>query len=242
MTDLTARKKMLDTLSDDLVYEGWDLPCKLWMVLGSNEDPYLEFVGNYNMDPNHWWMHRAEEGSVKDHVIGLVTCWESWCYPKALGDYFDQHREKGGVALQAYSAIIGPQGHPDHGNLRSMMAVFRDGEVIKVEHFDTGEKKFNAMSDHPLTGSVGDELVDYMRCVIGIHSYDPNPLHRISELFTNSAKIQSIIDTAKRENWPSVRLSAEIFKHAPEDVQQELARTMPEEVRRYLDAESHPQP
>lgn len=241
MTDLTARKKMLDTLSDDLVYEGWDLPCKLWMVLGDNDDPYLEFVGNYEMDPEHWFMHRAEEGTVKDTVIGLVTCWESWCYPKALGEHFDQHRETGRTALGAYGAIIGPQGHPDHGNLRSVMAVFRDGEVIKTEHYDTGVKTFNAMTEHPLTGAVGDQLVDHMRSVLGINTFEANPLHRISAMFSGSTEIQEILATAQREGWPSVRLSAEIYKHAPEDLKQELARTMPDDVRRYLDAESSAQ-
>lgn len=230
MTDLTARKKMLDTLSDDLVYEGWDLPCKLWMVLGEVTDPYLGFVGNYEMEPVHWFMHRAEEGAVTDNVIGLVTCWESWRYPSDLHKHLEEH--SGSPAVAAYHAIIAPDEHPDRGNLRTIMSVYRDGAILKIEHGDDNNKIFGLMENVPPTGPVGEALVDCMRSMLGINAL---PMHK---LLNANVDIESLIAQAKVEGWSPERLGAEIFKRA--ECSRARSRpmpgsTMPDGVRKYLD-------
>lgn len=233
MTDLTARQALIDILSEDLVNQGWGKPNKFWFVLGKEGDEYLEYVTSYELEPAHWMMHRAEEGAVRDYVRGLVTCFESWTYPQPLRDRLDLNE-----ISYAYRNLVPPDTHPNRCHVRSTILVTRDGEAMRCERFsETDEATHLSMDEIQPTGGTGDDLVDYMRVMLGILTLTEDPIHALSKLITDNGTSAELMERAVVEGWSTDRLAAEIFKAAPEDIQVQLADAIPPAVREIIDNE-----
>lgn len=233
---LNARQKMLDSLSTDLLNSGWDKPNLTWFMLGSDGDEYLDFIAEFTTGPAHWMMHRAEEGTLRDSVRGIVVSYESWAYPRALRDMLQEN----GVSLAAYRALIAPSDHPQREQVRTLVLVARDGEVLRCDrHSDEDETMHQEyLEEVPSTGPTGVELVDQMRILLAICAplHDPRHLrHQLASVLASSGRSDELLRTALAQQWSSDRIAAEIFKIAPAETQARLAQMLPPGARKILD-------
>lgn len=230
------RKKMLVNLAHDLFAAGWDQQSKMWFVLGASDDEYLEYVGSFDMDPGHWLMHRAEEGCLREHVQGVVLCFESWTYSKPIMKALGNNR----VSL-AYKALIPPNEHPDGCDMRTLLLTSRDGTVMRAHQFgdNPNDVKVEEMDPCPKQGTTtGDTVVDYMRTMLGVAPINGNELGHVASMAQVVAQrpdLQAMMLAAKSEEWDSDQLGAELFLNMEPDVQRAMLPTMPDDIRQALE-------
>lgn len=234
---LNARQEMLDSLCTDLLNSGWDKPNLTWFILGSDGDEYLDFIAEFVSEPAHWMLQRAEEGTLRDSVRGIVVSYESWTYPKALRDMLHENQalQEDGVSL-AYRSLVAPSDHPQREQVRTIVLVARDGEVLRCDRYSDQDETLH--HGHPegvaLTGPTGADLVDQMRTLLGINS--PHDLkHQLARMLASSGQADELLRTAAAQQWSLARMAAEIFKAAPAEMQARLAEMLPPEVKELLD-------
>lgn len=225
-TTLSARQQILDVLSGDLNAQGWGQPNKLWFVKGEVGDEWLQYVDSFDGAPENKLVKVISEGDPAEDVTGLVIATEGWTYPPSLMATFRSEQ-----ALRAFWRLSPPDKHPQRVELRQILFVHRDGEVINlmVHNSPDIEKKW-AHLDSNTECPTGDRTIDAARGLLGINDAIVNRI-RQSDTFEPIQKIAGVIQAAISGEIGTDEATLGIFNSMPEDVKVEMVKTMPSELK-----------
>lgn len=237
-TTLTARQKILGVLSGDLDAQGWNQPNKLWFVKGEVGDEWLEFVETFSGAPENHLVGLIAKGDKPDDVTGMVIATEGWTYPPSLMATFKSEQ-----ALRAFWRLSPPDKHPQRVELRQLLAVHQDGEVINlIVHNAADIEDRWAQLDVAAKSPTGDRTIDAARGYLGlndaivarIRDTAANPLDLIN-------KLAGVIQQTVKGEIGTDEATLSIFNSMPEEVRVEMVAGMPDQLkdvlRRLLPAE-----
>lgn len=238
-TALTPRQRLIDTLCDDLNVQGWDQKNKLWFVKGDTGDEWFEFAGEFGGAPeNHLVDLIAKEEAKDEDVTGVVVSSEGWAYPKKLADTF-----KNESALRSYWRLVPPSEHPEKVEIRHLLFVSRDGEVVGLtSRRDTDRTKEWATLTAEQACPTGDRTVDAARALLGVNDMLKQRVLSTIKKPTTSAigtvpglgQIQDMLGTLQdvlegRLTPPQATLR--MFYAMPEEQRMQLLADMPDIVK-----------
>lgn len=238
-TDITLskRQRLVDTLCGDLNAQGWDQKNKLWFVKGDVEDEWLEFVGEFDGAPENHIVDLIAAKTSHPEVTGVVVSTEGWAYPKALADTFKTEAQ-----LRSYWRLVPPSEHKERVEIRHVLLVSVDGEVIGLtarHDFDETKEWASLTADQKCpTGDrtvdaarallgLNDELVERVRASFGSASDDDSPLSTLTQLKKVLDTMKDVMDGKMTSREASVAL----FHAMPEEARIQMIRDMPEQIK-----------
>lgn len=228
---LTPRQRLLDVLCRDLDAEGWDQNYKVWLVRGTADDEYLEYLADFRDEPEGFFAVMALDQTVGDDATGLVLATEGWSYPPQLRDSF-----KSAEAFRAYWAVAPPMNHPERIETRHLILVSADGAVEGLlDYRDDTASEWSHMDLEPNAIS-GNATIDLMRGALGCNEPVIGALRAIND--TVIKPIQAAADklTEAGEPWDVHRISYEFLKALPHHVRVQTVAALPPEIRAQIDA------
>lgn len=246
-TALTPRQRLIDTLCNDLNFQGWDQPNKMWYVKGDVSDEWLEFAGQFSGAPENHLVDTIAKNAGTEGVTGVVVSSEGWAYPKKLAESF-----KSESALRAYWRLTPPSDHPEKVEIRHLLLVSQDGEVIGLTaHHDAEGTKQWARLDASTPCPTGDRVVDAGRALLGLNdALKQRVLSAQSggqNISGDIAELRSILDAMKSVidgNMTTPEATLKLFYSVPEDVRRQMISQMPEflkdEMRKLLPPDEAP--
>lgn len=161
---LTQRQQIVDSLSDDLTALGWNQKNKFWWVRGETGDEWFEYGGEFTGAPEKHLLQLIQNDQGRpEGSTGVVIATEGWAYPQTLTDSLTSE-----AALRAYWRLMPPSEHPDKVELRQLLLVSADGEVLGLTTKNDSGKEWARIGPETVS-PVGDAVVDSARALFGLH-------------------------------------------------------------------------
>jgi hypothetical protein len=181
----TKLEEVVKRLALDLDEEGWDQPARLYLVVGSLEDPMLVLLG-IQAEGHPYDLLEAlppvPRELVARGVLGLALAMESWVLRPTdemreevhatATRIYEEESARGVVpvdlTLEAwleaswdhYRHGIPPSQHPDRREARLVHMRTLDGRTLVVMHYRDGEELLldSASEDHGVSGRMEEQL------------------------------------------------------------------------------------
>lgn len=226
--ELTARQRLVDTLSGDLLAGPWDQPSKLWFLKGEAGDEWLEYAGEFNSSPENRLLDIVLDDSLPADATGILVATEGWDYPRQLSASL---KAKGDDALKAYWALYPPSEHPKRVSTRNLVLACNDGDVIGLtKREDVVEEASWAKLDASTPCPTGNRLIDTARALLGQY---PDLLDKLNQTDGLRAikSITDTIDQAISGRLDQVETTIALLEAIPEPQRSRMIQDMPDEVK-----------
>jgi hypothetical protein len=230
--ELTARQRLVLTLSGDLMAGPWDQANKLWYLKGTVGDEWLEYAGEFTTSIETRLLDVALEDQLPADATGILVATEGWDYPEQLSASL---RAKGESALKAYWGLYPPVDHPQRVSTRNMLLTCGDGEVIGLTtRQDNAEATAWAHLDGAESSPTGHETIDMTRAILGLF---PALMDRLKNNGSHTRTVQAVLDAVDgaisgRLNEGEAMMA--MLEALPDDRRAELFASMPEGLRHTL--------
>jgi hypothetical protein len=228
---LTARQQIIDMLSGDLNAQGWNQSNKLWFVKGDVDDEWLEFVETFTGAPENHLVQMISKGDKAEDVNGLVIATEGWTYPPELMATFKSEQ-----ALRSFWRLSPPDKHPNRIELRQLLFVHKDGEVINLVVHNADIAKKWASMDAETKCPTGDRTIDAARGFLGINEAIVSRIRSTpgGSPLDAMQKISGVMQQALSGQINPDEATLGIFNSMPEQVRIEMVKQMPDQIKETL--------